>query len=267
MKLETVLYEVSDGVATITLNRPEAMNAWTPQLSDELSLAMGAADADDAVRAVVLTGAGKAFCAGADLSAGESGFLSGGLSAQTGPRLMPYKVRKPVSAAINGHAVGVGITYPMLCDIRIVSETAKIQYAMVRRGIIPELGSHVLLPRVIGFSRAAELMLTGRLIMGTEAAEMGLASRAVPADQVLTTAMEMARDIAINVAPVSAATAKKLMWHGMNTTLDAMIATEGNLLPVFTAAADSGEGVRAFFEKRTPEWQSCVSKDMPSILE
>jgi enoyl-CoA hydratase/carnithine racemase len=110
-------------------------------------------------------------------------------------------------------------------------------------------------------------MLTGRLIMGTEAAEMGLASRAVPADQVLTTAMEMARDIAINVAPVSAATAKKLMWDGMNTTLDAMIATEGNLLPVFTAAADSGEGVRAFFEKRTPEWQSCVSKDMPSIPE
>jgi enoyl-CoA hydratase/carnithine racemase len=155
----------------------------------------------------------------------------------------------------------------MLCDIRIVSETAKIQYAMVRRGIIPELGSHVLLPRVIGFSRAAELMLTGRLIMGTEAAEMGLASRAVPAGQVLTTALEMARDIAINVAPVSAAIAKKLMWDGMNTTLDAMIATEGNLLPVFTAAADSGEGVRAFFEKRTPEWQSCVSKDMPSILE
>ena len=175
MNLETVLYDVRDGVATITLNRPEAMNAWTPQLSDELSLAMGAADADDAVRAVVLTGAGKAFCAGADLSAGESGFLAGGRSVQGGPRLMPYKVRKPVIAAINGHAVGVGITYPMLCDIRIVSETAKIQYAMVRRGILPELGSHVLLPRVIGFSRAADLLLTGRLIMGTEAAEMGLA--------------------------------------------------------------------------------------------
>jgi len=265
MKLETVLYEVSDGVAVITLNRPEAMNAWTPQLSDELSLAMGAADADDDVRAVVLTGAGKAFCAGADLSAGESGFLSGGASAQQGPRLMPYKVRKPVIAAINGHAVGVGITYPMLCDIRIVSETAKIQYAMVRRGILPELGSHVLLPRVIGFSRAADLMLTGRLIMGTEAAEMGLASRAVPADQVLNVAMEMARDIAVNVAPVSAALAKQLMWDGMNTTIDHMIETEGKLLPVLTKAPDSGEGVRAFFEKRAPQWGSRVSKDIPPL--
>ena len=265
MNLETVLYEVRDGVATITLNRPDAMNAWTSQLSDELSLAMGAADADDDVRAVVLTGAGKAFCAGADLSAGESGFLAGGASAQGGPRLMPYKVRKPVIAAINGHAVGVGITYPMLCDIRIVSETAKIQYAMVRRGILPELGSHVLLPRVIGFSRAADLLLTGRLIMGTEAAEMGLASRAVPADQVLAVAMEMARDIAVNVSPVSAALAKQLMWDGMNTSVDHMIMTEGKLLPGLTAAPDSGEGVRAFFEKRAPKWRSRVSSDMPVV--
>jgi enoyl-CoA hydratase/carnithine racemase len=265
MNLETVLYDVRDGVATITLNRPDAMNAWTSQLSDELSLAMGAADADDDVRAVVLTGAGKAFCAGADLSAGESGFLAGGASTQEGPRLMPYKVRKPVIAAINGHAVGVGITYPMLCDIRIVSETAKIQYAMVRRGILPELGSHVLLPRVIGFSRAADLLLTGRLIMGTEAAEMGLASRAVPADEVLAVATEMARDIAINVSPVSAALAKQLMWDGMNTSVDHMIMTEGKLLPGLTAAPDSGEGVRAFFEKRVPLWRSRVSSDMPVI--
>ena len=265
MNLETVLYQVRDGVATVTLNRPDAMNAWTSQLSDELSLAMGAADADDDVRAVVLTGAGKAFCAGADLSAGESGFLAGGASAQEGPRLMPYKVRKPVIAAINGHAVGVGITYPMLCDIRIVSETAKIQYAMVRRGILPELGSHVLLPRVIGFSRAADLLLTGRLIMGTEAAEMGLASRAVPADQVLAVAMEMARDIAVNVSPVSAALAKQLMWDGMNTSVDHMIMTEGKLLPGLTAAPDSGEGVRAFFEKRAPKWRSRVSSDMPVV--
>ena len=178
---------------------------------------------------------------------------------------MPYKVRKPVIAAINGHAVGVGITYPMLCDIRIVSETAKIQYAMVRRGILPELGSHVLLPRVIGFSRAADLLLTGRLIMGTEAAEMGLASRAVPADQVLAVAMEMARDIAVNVSPVSAALAKQLMWDGMNTSVDHMIMTEGKLLPGLTAAPDSGEGVRAFFEKRAPKWRSRVSSDMPVV--
>ena len=151
MNLETVLYEVRDGVATITLNRPNAMNAWTPQLSDELSLAMGAADADDDVHAVVLTGAGKAFCAGADLSAGESGFLAGGASAKEGPRLMPYKVRKPVIAAINGHAVGVGITYPMLCDIRIVSETAKIQYARCAAESCQSLGLMFCCRGLLGF--------------------------------------------------------------------------------------------------------------------
>jgi enoyl-CoA hydratase/carnithine racemase len=231
MDFETVLYEVADGVATITLNRPQAMNAWTPQLSDELSLAMGAADANDDVRAVVLTGAGKAFCVGADLSDGEEGFRAGQQSRREGPRCMPYKVRKPVIAAINGHAVGVGITYPMLCDIRIVSESAKIQYAMVRRGILPELGSHVLLPRVIGFSRAADLLLTGRLIMGTEAAELGLASQALPTEEVWPAAMTIARDIAENVAPVSAALAKQLMWNGLTVGIDEMIAAEGRLLP------------------------------------
>ncbi len=266
MDLETVLYSVADGVAVITLNRPEAMNAWTPQLSDELMLACGAADADDSVRAVVITGAGRAFCAGADLSGGESGFVGGGPTANKGPRLWPHQVRKPVIAAINGHAVGVGITYPMLCDIRIVSETAKIQYAMVRRGVIPELGSHVLLPRVIGFAKAAELMLTGRQFLGVEAAELGLATRAVPADRVVDEAMSIARDIATNVAPVSAALAKKLMWQGLNSSVDEMLALESSLLPGLSKMPDAGEGVRAFFEKRDPRWQGRVSTDVPDVV-
>jgi len=263
--LETVLYEVDNGVALVTLNRPEAMNSWTPQLSDELMLVCGAADADDEVRSLVVTAKGRAFCAGADLSGGESGFLGGGPTTQQGPRLWPHQVRKPVIAAINGHAVGVGITYPMLCDIRIVSETAKIQYAMVRRGVIPELGSHALLPRVVGFAKAAELMLTGRQFLGTEAVELGLASRAVPADQVLSVAMGIARDIAVNVAPVSAALAKKLMWEGLNTPIDTMLALESSLLPRLAAMPDSGEGVRAFFEKREPRWQGRVSSDVPDV--
>lgn len=265
MHLETVLYEVDNGVALVTLNRPEAMNSWTPQLSDELMLVCGAADADDEVRSLVVTAKGRAFCAGADLSGGESGFLGGGSTAQQGPRLWPHQVRKPVIAAINGHAVGVGITYPMLCDIRIVSETAKIQYAMVRRGVIPELGSHALLPRVVGFAKAAELMLTGRQFLGAEAVELGLASRAVPADQVLSVAMGIARDIAVNVAPVSAALAKKLMWEGLNTPIDTMLALESSLLPKLATMPDSGEGVRAFFEKREPRWQGRVSSDVPDV--
>jgi enoyl-CoA hydratase/carnithine racemase len=265
LKLETVLYDVTAGVATITLNRPEAMNSWTPQLSDELMLACGAADADDVVRAVIVTGNGRAFCAGADLSGGESGFVGGGPTAQSGPRLWPHQVRKPVIAAINGHAVGVGITYPMLCDIRIVSETAKIQYAMVRRGVIPELGSHALLPRVIGFAKAAELMLTGRQFLGAEAVELGIASRAVPADRVLAVATEMARDVVVNVAPVSAALAKKLMWEGLNVSVDRMLALESSLLPTLASMPDSGEGVRAFFERREPRWQGRVSTDVPDV--
>ncbi len=267
MNLETVLYDVSDGVALVTLNRPDAMNAWTPQLSDELSVAMGAADADDSVRAVVVTGAGKAFCAGADLSGGESGFLGGRPSEDTRPRRMPHHVRKPVIAAINGHAVGVGITYPMLCDIRIASETAKIQYAMVRRGILPELGSHALLPRVVGFSRAADLLLTGRMILGAEAAELGLVSRALPADQVLPAALEMAQDIAVNVAPVSAAVAKQMMWQGINMSVDEMITAEGRLIPKMASLSDSVEGVRAFFEKRAPQWSLSVTADADALID
>ena len=262
MDLRTVLYAVADGVATVTLNRPEAMNAWTPQLSDELTMAMGAADTDDNVRAIVVTGAGRAFCAGADLSGGEDGFLGGQASKYDGPRRWPHHTSKPVIAAINGHAVGVGITYPMLADIRIASETAKIQYAMVRRGILPELGSHVILPRILGFSRAAELLLTGRMLTGAEAADLGLVSRAVPADEVLPAAMEIARDIAVNTAPVSVALAKRLMWEGMNTGIDEMIATEGRIINKLAASPDSVEGVRAFFEKRTPQWSMKVSTDV-----
>ncbi|MGA0863532.1 MAG: enoyl-CoA hydratase-related protein [Ilumatobacteraceae bacterium] len=262
MELETVLYEVSDGVATVTLNRPQAMNAWTAQLADDLARAMGAADSDESVRAVVVTGAGRAFCAGADLSGGEGGFAPGDKRADASPRLMPHKVRKPVIAAINGHAVGVGITYPMLCDIRIAANEAKIQFAMVRRGILPELGSHVILPRVVGFSLAAELLLTGKLMTGAEAAFLGLVSRSLPAAEVLPAALEMARDIAVNVAPVSAALSKKMLWEGITSGLDEMIATEGRIIADMATSADAAEGVRAFFEKRAPQWSMTLADDL-----
>lgn len=265
MDFDTILWGSDGGVVTITMNRPESMNSWTPAMSDELLLALGAADADDTVRAVVITGAGRAFCAGADLSDGESGFKGGRPGHREGPRLWPHQVRKPVIAAINGHAIGVGITFPMLCDIRIVADDAKIQYAMTRRGIIPELGTHALLPRIVGFARAAELVLTGRMIPGREAADLGLASRAVPAAEVLGTALDIARDIAENVAPVSAALSKQLLWRGLMMPVDDMIATEGRLLQPLIAAPDAAEGVRAFFERRAPRWEGRVSTDVPEI--
>lgn len=262
MDLQEVLYQVDDGVAVVILNRPHAMNAWTPRLSDELSIALGAADTDESVRAIVITGAGKAFCAGADLSGGEEGFRGGAASTYDGPRRWPHHTSKPVIAAINGHAVGVGITYPMLADIRIANQDAKIQYAMVRRGILPELGSHAILPRVIGFSKAAELLLTGRMLSGAEAAELGLVSRAVAADQVLPAAMEIARDIAVNTAPVSVALAKRMLWEGLNMGVDEMIAAEGRIINSLAGSADAAEGVRAFFEKRTPQWSMTLADDL-----
>src|SRR3954447_1934459 len=209
---ETVLYQVRDRVATVTLNRPEHLNAWTSRLGAELGDAMAEADEDDEVRAVIVTGAGRAFCAGADLSGGEFG---GGDAPKLRSR-WPYQVRKPVIAAINGHAVGVGLTYPMTCDVRYVAEDAKLAFAFVRRGAIPELGSHAIVPRVAGFSVAAELLLSGRTFLGAEAAELGLVTKALPASDVLPAALALATDIAANTAPVSVAVAKRLLWDGMD---------------------------------------------------
>src|SRR5262249_24456401 len=160
------LFDVRDGVAQITLNRPDAMNTWTAIMSNELNDAMHRCDDDASIRAVVLTGAGdRAFCAGADLGRG-GGTFSGRdrpdeARRRTKAPLYPYQIAKPVSAALNGHAIGVGITYPMLADVRLVAENAKIAFPFVRRGVLPELGSHTVLSQVVGLSRAADLLLTG----------------------------------------------------------------------------------------------------------
>ena len=263
---QVVLYEVVDRVALITLNRPDRMNAWTGELSDELQLACGRADGDDAVSVIVITGAGRAFCAGADLGDGESGFLPSTSGDDGRPRLWPYEMRKPVIAAINGHAIGVGITYPMLCDIRIVASEAKVQYAMVRRGVIPELGSHVILPRVIGFSKAAEVMLTGRVMSGDEVAHIGLASRAVPASEVLAEAMKLAREMATEASPISLSLSKRLMWEGLTSDVASMVSREGRLISSLARMPDAVEGVAAFFEKRAPAWKGRVSESVDDLL-
>jgi enoyl-CoA hydratase/carnithine racemase len=196
MSYSTILVNIDGGIATITFNRPEAMNSWTQATARDLGDAMFSLDKNDSVRAVVVTGTGSAFCAGADLS-GATAFKLGDTEDEkvrrdslAFPSVMPWQIRKPVIAAINGHAIGVGITYAMNCDIRFVAEDAKIQFAFVRRGITPELSSHVIVARVAGLSQAADLMLTGRMIKGREFAEMGLASQALPADKVLPAALE-----------------------------------------------------------------------------
>jgi enoyl-CoA hydratase/carnithine racemase len=259
MSYETVLYDVDDGVATVTLNRPERLNAWNARLGAELGDAMAVADDDDDVRVVVVTGAGRAFCAGADLSGGEFG----GGDAPTLRACWPYQVRKPVIAAINGHAVGVGLTYPMTCDVRFVADDAKLAFAFVRRGAIPELSSHAIVPRVAGFSVAAELLLSGRTFLGTEAAELGLVSKALPAAEVLPAALALAADIAANTAPVSVAVAKRLLWDGMDRSVAEMSAMENRLFGKVTSLPDAREGIAAFVEKRPPVWTGKVSADVP----
>ena len=270
MDYEAILFDVKDQVATITLNRPERMNAWNAQMSAELSSALHACNANDDVRAVVITGAGRAFCAGADLGGGGDTF--GGRESRTErppaaePRqILPWQIDKPVIAAINGHAVGVGITYPMTCDIRYVAEKAKIQFAFVRRGIIGELSSHAIVARVVGLSSAADLLLSGRVILGTEAAELGLATEALPAEDVLPMALKRARDIALNTAPVSVAISKRLLWEGINASVEEMGEREGPLLAWAGNQADAREGVVSFLEKRTPSWNLSVAKDKPDL--
>jgi len=271
MSYETILLNVKDEVATITLNRPERLNAWTTEMAAELSDALSACNERDEVRAVVITGAGRAFCAGADLGKGGDSFASSDEQREEQQRALrsevfPWMIDKPVIAAINGHAVGIGITYSMMCDIRLVAEDAKIQFAFVRRGVIPELASNVTVARVAGLSNAADLLLSGRMILGREAAAIGLATRALPAEQVLEAALERARDIAVNAAPVSVAIAKRLIWEGLTTPVAEMKKREDALFAWAGNQVDATEGVDSFLEKRAPSWKLSVSRDKPDLL-
>jgi len=263
---ETVGYEVERGVATVTLNRPERLNAWNAQLARELSLALDAADNDDDVRCVVMTGAGRAFCAGADLEKGSATFddtrNESRRNREDEPLKLPYQLRKPVIAAINGAAVGVGITYPLLADIRFVAADAKISFAFVRRGMMPELASHAILPKVVGLSNAADLLLSGRMISGQEAADVGLASAALPRDEVLPAAQERAREF-LMAAPVSVAIAKRMVWDNLLGDIAATTRKENKLFSWLGSQPDAAEGITSFLERREPKWSMSPATDFP----
>lgn len=271
MEYAEILYEVSEGVATVTLNRPEKLNAMTARMGVELGAAMAQADEDDDVRVVILTGAGRAFCAGADLGGGgdkDKGQWGAGWGEAKRPArsLLPMDVRKPVIAAMNGSAVGVGLTWPLQADVRYVAEDAKLAFAFVRRGVTPELASHAILPRLTGLSTAAELLFTGRTFSGREAAELGVASKALPADQVLPAARELAREIATWSAPVSVAIAKRLLWGGLTAPVADVRRAEGEVFGWVSRQPDAPEGVRSFFEKREPKWTMSPTRDLPDDL-
>lgn len=268
MSYQTIKYERIDTTALVTLNRPDKMNTWNATVAGELSLAMDEAKQDDAVRAVVITGAGRAFCAGADLERGGDTFAgrdnNGNAGSAPPPKVVyPYQIGKPVIAAINGAAVGVGMTYPMLCDIRIVAEDAKMGFVFTRRGMIPELAAHLLVQRVAGLSNAADLLMSGRIFLGAEAAALGVASQALPKDQVLDAAMAKAAEYRLT-APVSVAITKELLWQGLSLSMNEMLQKEGPLFAWVGNQPDAREGVMSFVEKRDPEWKQSV-RNMPEV--
>jgi enoyl-CoA hydratase/carnithine racemase len=277
MELTQTRYEIEKGIATVTLHRPDKMNALTQTMRKELIEIFAAADQDDSVRVVVVKGAGKAFCAGADLSSGGSAFDR---TVQEGPKvpigehrdgggrisLAVFKCRKPVIAAINGHAVGVGITMTLPMDIRIVSEEAKIGFVFARRGVVPEACSSWFLPRIVGISKATEWIYTGRVFRASEEADSGLFNYVMPQEKVVDKAMALAREIAENTSAVSVALSKALLWHGLaEEDPQSVHLIDSRCFYWMGHQKDSYEGVQSFLEKRPPKFTMKPSTDMPDF--
>ncbi len=274
MAEQTVLCEVKDGVAELTLNRSERMNAFTPQMGVELIQAFRRLDEDDSVRAIVVTGAGRAFCAGADLGGGGETFAgreTDGDEDEILPEeararnIQPWKLRKPVIAAINGHAIGVGLTLPLQWDIRIAAKDAKLSFAFVQRGIMPELASTYILPRLVGIARASDLLLTGRIFLGEEAAQLGVVNEALEREQVLPRAREIARYIVEKCAPASVALTKRFIWEHLNANDPLAVSErEARGMAQLGRLPDAAEGILSFVQKRKPEWKLKPS-DVPDV--
>lgn len=260
--------EVVDRVAVITLDRLEVLNAFSTRMGLELEEAYRTCDERDDIRAVVLTGAGRAFCAGADLSRGGDTFgAQEPATFRSDPfTLHAWDVRKPVIAAINGHAVGLGLTLALQTDIRLVAEDAKCGIVQNRRGVLPDLRSHWTLTRAVGQARAAEILLTGRMFSGTEIAAMGVASRALPATDVLPAALEIAHDIARNTAPVSVAASKRILWMDAPLSGSEIDRLEREVHLHVMGRADAREGALAFLERRDPDWSLTLADDWPDAI-
>jgi enoyl-CoA hydratase/carnithine racemase len=254
--LTRVRCETDDGVATVTLDRPDRLNAIDRTMLDELAAVLGWCDADDEVGAVVLTGAGRAFSAGSELT--DDGF--GGAGA---PWIAPYQVRKPVLAAVRGAAVGAGLTLAMQCDVRFVAHDAVLALPFVRLGVTAEWMGHWTLVRHVGLGRAQELLLTGRRFTGAEAAAWGLAAAALPVDEVLPRARALAREIVDHGAPVAVAATKRLLWEAARADPFDHARTERQVMEALLDRPDAREGVEAFLRRRRPVWTGRASTDLP----
>ena len=277
MEFQDILYEVSEGIATITLNRPDKLNAFTGRMMHEIISALDITDADDDVKVVIFTGAGRAYCAGADLSSGGDTFSKGGSDVQTKqgvPRdggglvsLRIFNSQKPVIGVINGAAVGVGVTMTLPMDFRLASDTAKFGFVFAKRGIVPEACSSYFLPRLVGISQATEWVYTGRVFGAEEALAGGLVRSVHAGDDLMKTARGIAREIADNTAPVSVAMSRRMLWQmlGASHPMEAHRADSRGIMER-GRSADSKEGVVSFLEKRSAVDPDKVSDGLPDIF-
>ncbi|CAN5354293.1 crotonase/enoyl-CoA hydratase family protein [soil metagenome] len=283
MIYETLRYEIDDGVATITLNRPDKLNAFTVKMMEEMLDVLDRVDEDDDVRVAIVTGEGRAFCAGADLSEGADAFVFGGevvrpdgsldyavdAARDGGGRvtLRLYRSLKPIIAAINGPAVGIGATMTLAMDIRLASEAARIGFVFARRGIVPEAASSYFLPRIVGIGQALEWCFSGEVFGAQEALKGGLVRSVHAPEDLLPAARKIARGIADNTAPVSVALIRQMMWRGLGMT-DPMDAHRLDSRGILSRgrSGDVAEGVTAFLEKRGAAFPDTVSRDMPDFF-
>ncbi|MEV0106389.1 crotonase/enoyl-CoA hydratase family protein [Nocardia sp. NPDC050799] len=272
--MAAIRLDISDSIATITLDRPDKLNAFTTAMGYELIEAFDTCDRDDAVRAVLLTGAGRAFCAGADLSAGAETFVAPEGAATEDFRdgggelvLRMFESRKPIIAAINGPAVGVGITMTLAADFRLAADNARIGFVFNRRGIVPESCSSWFLPRLVSMQKALDWVYSGRLVDAAEAHEAGLFYGLYPAESLLEQAYALARRITEHSAPVSVALSRQMLWRGLGAD-HPMIAhrVESRGIHSRGASADAKEGVSSFLEKRPARYPDSVARDLPDIF-
>ncbi|MDP4649983.1 MAG: crotonase/enoyl-CoA hydratase family protein [Ilumatobacteraceae bacterium] len=277
MAYEEIIYDVSEQIATITLNRPDKLNSFTNRMLKEIIAAFDESDADDNVRAVIVTGSGRAFCAGADLSGGGETFAKGGsdVKAKTGVMrdggglvsLRIFESKKPVIGAINGAAVGVGVTMTLPMDIRLASTTSKFGFVFAKRGIVPEAASSWFLPRIVGISQATEWCFTGRMISAEDAKEARLVRSVHAPEDLLSAAREIAREIAENTAPVSVALSRQMLWRmlGADHPMQAH-RVDSRAINSRGASDDAREGVMSFLEKRPANFPVKVSDGLPEVF-
>lgn len=276
MSWNTLLVEADGPILWVRLNRPEVLNAYTAEMGAELVRAIRLADGDDAIRVVVLTGTGRVFCAGADVSAGAGAFDTQGgegaknFGARDGARTdsdfigAMMNSLKPLLVAYNGSAAGVGLTLTLPCDLRIAADTARFGCVFTRRGLVPEAGSAWFLPRLVGLARALKWCMTGALVPASEALEAGLVSELVPADRIETRARELALEIAADCSPVALALTRRMLWQfSADDSPRGALAVDAPLNIALGQQGDVREGVAAFLEKRAPSFPLAVSRDMP----